>query len=172
MVDRGRTESGSRSKPLGKTLKICELRIKVWVSLPHQKGKLKRLFGLCLLYFISISVGAYLLCHLQAKRWTRRRRFGRICLERGLVAAVNFQLRYAPNNLGAVALAKAGVPGDLHDMEVQVRTYTPWQLWTFLATAPRLEILYHSIHLPGPGPIVAGESGGRVREDGAEPTVR
>jgi predicted dehydrogenase len=31
-------------------------------------------------------------------------------------------------------------------MEVQVRTYTPWKLWTFLATAPRLEILYHSIH--------------------------
>jgi predicted dehydrogenase len=31
-------------------------------------------------------------------------------------------------------------------MEVQVRTYMPWQLWTFLATAPRLEILYHSIH--------------------------
>ena len=30
--------------------------------------------------------------------------------------------------------------------EVQVRTYTPWQLWTFLATAPRLEVLYHSIH--------------------------
>jgi predicted dehydrogenase len=29
---------------------------------------------------------------------------------------------------------------------VQVRTYTPWQLWTFLAKAPRLEILYHSIH--------------------------
>ena len=69
-----------------------------------------------------------------------------ICRERGLVAAVNFQLRYAPNNLGAVALAKAGMLGDLHDIEVQVRTYTPWQLWTFLATAPRLEILYHSIH--------------------------
>lgn len=69
-----------------------------------------------------------------------------ICRERGLVAAVNFQLRYAPNNLGAVALAKAGVLGDLHDIEVQVRTYTPWQLWTFLSTAPRLEILYHSIH--------------------------
>ncbi len=69
-----------------------------------------------------------------------------ICRERGLTAAVNFQLRYAPNNLGAVALAKAGVLGELHDMEIQVRTYTPWQLWTFLAKAPRLEILYHSIH--------------------------
>jgi predicted dehydrogenase len=68
------------------------------------------------------------------------------CRQRGLVAAVNFQLRYSPNNLAAVALRQAGLLGELHDMEVQVRTYTPWKLWTFLATAPRLEILYHSIH--------------------------
>jgi predicted dehydrogenase len=64
----------------------------------------------------------------------------------GLTLAVNFQLRYAPNNLGALALANAGLLGELHDLEVQVRTYTPWQLWSFLSTAPRLEILYHSIH--------------------------
>jgi predicted dehydrogenase len=69
-----------------------------------------------------------------------------LCRERGLIAAVNFQLRYSPNNLAAVALHQAGLLGELHDMEVQVRTYTPWKLWTFLATAPRLEILYHSIH--------------------------
>jgi predicted dehydrogenase len=69
-----------------------------------------------------------------------------LCRDRGLIAAVNFQLRYAPNNLAAVALAKAGLLGEVHDLEVQVRTYTPWQLWTFLAKAPRLEILYHSIH--------------------------
>jgi predicted dehydrogenase len=68
------------------------------------------------------------------------------CRQRGLVAAVNFQLRYAPNNLAAVALERAGLLGELHDMEVQVRTHTPWELWNFLATAPRLEILYHSIH--------------------------
>lgn len=69
-----------------------------------------------------------------------------ICRRKELTAAVNFQLRYAPNNLGAVALAKAGLLGELHDIEVQVRTYMPWELWTFLARAPRVEILYHSIH--------------------------
>jgi predicted dehydrogenase len=69
-----------------------------------------------------------------------------LCRQNGLIAAVNFQLRYAPNNLGAVALAKAGLLGELHDLEVQVRTFMPWSLWTFLSTAPRLEILYHSIH--------------------------
>ena len=74
------------------------------------------------------------------------RAIGDLCRERDLLAAVNFQLRYAPNHLGAIALEREGVLGDLHDIEVQVRTYTPWRLWTFLAKAPRLEILYHSIH--------------------------
>ncbi len=69
-----------------------------------------------------------------------------LCRNRGLTAAVNFQLRYAPNNLGAVAVAATGLLGEMHDMEVQVRTHTPWQLWTFLAKVPRLEVLYHSIH--------------------------
>jgi len=69
-----------------------------------------------------------------------------ICDKRRLTAAVNFQLRYAPNHLGAAAIARNGVLGELHDIDVQVRTYTPWHLWSFLAKAPRLEILYHSIH--------------------------
>lgn len=69
-----------------------------------------------------------------------------LCRERDMTAAVNFQLRYAPNHLGALALARAGVLGEVHDIEVQVRTYTPWHLWSFLEASPRLEILYHSIH--------------------------
>ncbi|HEY0759377.1 MAG TPA: Gfo/Idh/MocA family oxidoreductase [Acidisarcina sp.] len=69
-----------------------------------------------------------------------------ICRSKGLTAAVNFQLRFAPNNLAAMAIARRGLMGEVHDMEVQVRCYMPWQLWTFLSTAPRLEILYHSIH--------------------------
>ena len=69
-----------------------------------------------------------------------------LCRSRGFIAAVNFQLRFAPNNLGAQALAREGLLGELHDIEIQVRTFMPWNLWTFLAKAPRLEILYHSIH--------------------------
>ncbi|MGB6431786.1 MAG: Gfo/Idh/MocA family oxidoreductase [Candidatus Acidiferrales bacterium] len=69
-----------------------------------------------------------------------------LCRRKSLVAAVNFQLRYAPCNLAARALAAGGLLGECHDFEAQVRNYTPWHLWTFLATAPRLEILYHSIH--------------------------
>ena len=69
-----------------------------------------------------------------------------LCRARNFTAAVNFFQRYAPNNLGAVALFHHGYLGKIHDLEIQTRTYTPWQLWTFLDHAPRLEILYHSIH--------------------------
>jgi len=70
----------------------------------------------------------------------------KICRTKGLVAAVNFQLRWAPNMLAARALDNAGMLGELHDMEVSVSVHMPWELWSFLSTAPRLEILYHSIH--------------------------
>ena len=69
-----------------------------------------------------------------------------LCHDRNLQAAVNFQLRWAPNMLAARAITDAGALGTLHDIEVQVSTHTPWELWSFLKTAPRLEIVYHSIH--------------------------
>jgi predicted dehydrogenase len=69
-----------------------------------------------------------------------------LCRERELRAAVNFQLRWSPNMLAARAITDAGALGTLHDIEVQVSTHTPWELWSFLNTAPRLEIVYHSIH--------------------------
>ncbi|MDQ2833951.1 MAG: Gfo/Idh/MocA family oxidoreductase [Acidobacteriota bacterium] len=70
----------------------------------------------------------------------------KICRRKRLTAAVNFQLRWAPNMLAARALAASGALGELHDMEVAVSVHMPWNLWSFLNTAPRLEILYHSIH--------------------------
>jgi len=69
-----------------------------------------------------------------------------LCRQKGLTAAMNFQLRYAPVMLAARQLAEAQLLGRVHDMEVQVSVHTPWELWSFLRTAPRLEISYHSIH--------------------------
>lgn len=69
-----------------------------------------------------------------------------LCRRKNLVAAVNFQLRYAPYILAARHLIDSGAIGDLHDMEVRVTVYMPWHLWTFLEAAPRVEIVYHSVH--------------------------
>lgn len=74
------------------------------------------------------------------------RRLLGICRDKRLLAAVNFQLRFAPCLLAARALLDAGALGELHDVEVRVTCDMPWQLWTFLFGIPRMEIVYHSIH--------------------------
>lgn len=69
-----------------------------------------------------------------------------IAREKKLIAAVNFQLRYAPFIKEARAMIANGDIGELCDIEVNVNVYTPWHLWKFLYDLPRVEILYHSIH--------------------------
>jgi predicted dehydrogenase len=69
-----------------------------------------------------------------------------ICRERGLVAAMNFQLRFSPNVLALRDLLASHELGDIVDIEVRLVVKQPWHLWKFLERAPRLEILYHSIH--------------------------
>jgi predicted dehydrogenase len=64
----------------------------------------------------------------------------------GMTAGINFQLRYAPFVNAARHLLRQGMIGDLVDIEINVNVYTPWHLWKFLYTLPRVEILYHSIH--------------------------
>ncbi|NIG55328.1 Gfo/Idh/MocA family protein [Chitinophaga sp. Cy-1792] len=66
--------------------------------------------------------------------------------EKQMLAAVNFQLRYAPYILAAKEIIYSGYIGTLNDVEINVNVYTPWHLWDFLFTAERVEILYHSIH--------------------------
>jgi predicted dehydrogenase len=66
--------------------------------------------------------------------------------QKKMLAAVNFQLRYAPFILAAKTMINAGKIGELNDIEINVNVHTPWNLWDFLFSASRVEILYHSIH--------------------------
>lgn len=74
------------------------------------------------------------------------RRIQEVCHRKGLLAAVNFQLRFAPYVLAAKRLIAEGAIGELHDVDVKVNVHTPWERWDFLEKAPRMEIVYHSIH--------------------------
>ncbi|HXN33336.1 MAG TPA: Gfo/Idh/MocA family oxidoreductase [Polyangiaceae bacterium] len=74
------------------------------------------------------------------------RAIAELCRGKGLLAAVNFQLRFAPCVIAARDLVQRGAIGDLHDVEVRVTCHMPWELWTFLFGIPRMEIVYHSIH--------------------------
>jgi predicted dehydrogenase len=83
-----------------------------------------------------------------------------ICRERGLVAAMNFQLRFSPNVLALLDLLAARELGEIVDIEVRLVVKQPWHLWKFLEQAPRLEILYHSIHYLDMIRSIAGEPRG------------
>ena len=74
------------------------------------------------------------------------RRILGVCRKKRLVAAVNFQLRFAPNMLALGDALERGWLGEIADAEFRVTTYTPWSRWSFLESIPRLEIVYHSIH--------------------------
>jgi predicted dehydrogenase len=74
------------------------------------------------------------------------RRIVAICRERKLRAAVNFQLRFAPNMLAVRDALERGVFGEVLDIEVRINLHTPWNYWAFLKGVPRLEVLMHSIH--------------------------
>lgn len=69
-----------------------------------------------------------------------------VCRERRLVAAINFQLRFAPFVMAAKYVIDQGVIGELRDIEARVTTETPWDHFPFLEKVPRLEIVYHSVH--------------------------
>ncbi|MFV0607345.1 MAG: Gfo/Idh/MocA family protein [Niabella sp.] len=66
--------------------------------------------------------------------------------EKQMIAGVNFQLRYAPYVNEARAIIKSGKLGTITDFEVYINVLTPWHLWGFLFSKPRMEINYHSVH--------------------------
>ncbi|PRY52566.1 putative dehydrogenase [Arcticibacter pallidicorallinus] len=69
-----------------------------------------------------------------------------VCRRKNLVAAINFQLRFAPFVAAARYMIDQGMIGELYDMEVRVTLKTPWELFPLVKIHPRLEIQYHSIH--------------------------
>jgi predicted dehydrogenase len=64
----------------------------------------------------------------------------------GRKVAVNQQMRWSAGIAAARDLIRKGFIGHPTDAQIQVSTNTPWHLWPWLATSPRLEITYHSIH--------------------------
>jgi predicted dehydrogenase len=69
-----------------------------------------------------------------------------ICRQSPLTAAINFQLRFAPNMLALADAVRQDLLGRVIDLEVRIVLHTPWGYWKFLRGVPRLEVLMHSIH--------------------------
>jgi predicted dehydrogenase len=88
------------------------------------------------------------------------RRILACCAERRLTATMNFQLRFSPNLLALRDLCSRGTLGTLVDVDVRIVIDQPWHLWGFLEGAPRVEVLYHSIHYIDAIRWIAGEPRG------------
>ncbi len=69
-----------------------------------------------------------------------------ICRERRHVAAVNFQLRFAPMAIALKGIIDRGMIGTVTDVSINVAVHTPWELFPFLESLDRVEIAVHSIH--------------------------
>ena len=82
------------------------------------------------------------------------------CVERQLVAAVNFQLRFSPGMLALQDLVTRGALGRLVDIDVRIVIDQPWHLWPFMEAAPQVEVPYHSIHYLDGIRGIAGEPSG------------
>ena len=94
-----------------------------------------------------------------------------ISRERGLIAAMNFQLRFSPNVLALRDLVASGELGEIVDIEVRLVVKQPWHLWKFLEGAERLEIFYHSIHYLDTIRALAGEPRGVYCRAVAHPSM-
>ncbi|NTI49817.1 Gfo/Idh/MocA family oxidoreductase [Agrobacterium rhizogenes] len=70
----------------------------------------------------------------------------KVCRERDIEAAVNFQLRFAPMMLALHDAVEKGYLGEVVDFDAWLALATPWGLWPFLKGLPRIEIAMHSIH--------------------------
>jgi predicted dehydrogenase len=74
------------------------------------------------------------------------RQIRQLCRDKGLKAAVNFQLRFSPMMMAARQAVQGGLIGDPLELEVHLNIFTPWHLFPFLLPMPRVELLVHSIH--------------------------
>jgi predicted dehydrogenase len=78
------------------------------------------------------------------------RRIRDVCRAHQLVAAVNFQLRFAPMMLIVRDAIDRGLlgpgPAPITDLEFHLNLRTPWELFPFLKKLKRCEILVHTVH--------------------------
>ena len=84
---------------------------------------------------------------------------------------MNFQLRFSPNVIALTDLIASNQLGELTDIEVRVVDRQPWEQWSFLERAPRLEVLYHSIHYLDAIRFLAGEPRGVMCRAVAHPQL-
>ena len=95
----------------------------------------------------AVKARKHLLCQKPfSEEYTAAVQMTRLAQQAGLKIAIHQQFRWSSIIRAARALITEGWLGDILDVQVQVSIHTPWDMWPWLASQPRLEVLFHSIH--------------------------
>jgi len=94
-----------------------------------------------------IAAGKPLLCQKPFSiEYARAVKMMKLAQQAGIKMAVHQQFRWSSIVQATRALMMEGWLGDILDVQVQVSIHTPWDMWPWIASQPRLEVLFHSIH--------------------------
>jgi len=95
----------------------------------------------------AVSAGKHMLCQKPfSNKYADAVEMTALARQAGLKIAVHQQFRWSSIIQAVRALMLQGWLGDILDVQVQVSIKTPWDMWPWLASQPRLEVLFHSIH--------------------------
>jgi predicted dehydrogenase len=114
-------------------IEIVDIAVQPW----HQRGIAEK----------ALAAGKHLLCQKPlSDKFEDAKAIAAAGKRAGRKVAVNQQMRWSAGIAAARDLISKGVIGQPTDAQIQVTTNTPWHMWPWLATSPRLEVEYHSIH--------------------------
>jgi predicted dehydrogenase len=95
----------------------------------------------------ACAAGKHMLCQKPlSDKYSEAEEMADVAQRAGLKIAVQQQFRWSSLIRSVRCLLSEGWVGDVLDVQVQVSIHTPWDMWPWIASQPRLEVLYHSIH--------------------------
>jgi predicted dehydrogenase len=93
------------------------------------------------------AAGKHMLCQKPlADTFANALRVVQLAEQAGVKQAVNQQMRWDAGIAASRDLIRRGLIGQPTDAQIQVSVETPWHMWPWLASAPQLEVMFHSIH--------------------------
>lgn len=93
------------------------------------------------------AAGKHMLCQKPlAEDFGEAQRIVELAQQAGVKQASNQQMRWDAGIAAGKELIAMGAIGRPTDAQILVTIATPWHMWPWLAQAPQLEVMYHSIH--------------------------
>ena len=96
---------------------------------------------------LAVAAGRHMLCQKPfSLEMDQARRMVESAASAGVILAVNQQMRWIASMAASKDLIARNAVGRVTAAQLQVSGSADWGLWPWLAAAPRLEVMYHSIH--------------------------